>query len=106
MNRNRASRVRTLGTAVAAAAVLGLLAPSAAADSGVPSSTTPTTTAAVATSQSGTQDVGARASWRTIDTYRTSVTCQAAKLQLELNTNWTLRCQAAGVFTHHLQRYH
>lgn len=90
-------RGRVVGGLVAAVAVAGLAAPGtaqAAGNSGAP----------IARAAAG--EVGAAASWRTIDTYRTSVTCQAGKLQLELSTPWVLRCQAAGTFTYYLQRYY
>lgn len=45
------------------------------------------------------------ASWKTLDTYRTSFTCAGAKASLELRTPWVLRCQKAGTFTYYLQRY-
>ncbi|MFG3498111.1 hypothetical protein [Streptomyces sp. NPDC047928] len=98
MRKRSTPRTRLAGGVLTAVAVAGLALPGTAYAAGGSAGGAPTVRAAAG-------DAGTAAAWRTISTYRTAVTCQAAKLQLELSTPWVLRCQAAGVFTHHLQRY-
>lgn len=100
MSKNSRMRMSIASGVVTAAtfAVLGMAGPSHA--SGV-ESTTGTTA-----SQAAAKDVGAAASWRTIDTFKTPVGCAGQKAALELNTNWQLRCSMAGPLTFNLQRYY
>ncbi|GAB3647856.1 hypothetical protein [Streptomyces sparsus] len=88
-------RLRVVGGIVAAVATAGLVSPAAA--QAAPSADSGTHAAA--------SDVRAMATWRTISTHRTSFTCAGQKAAVELSTNWVLRCQKAGTFTYHLQRY-
>ncbi|MEG3627188.1 hypothetical protein [Streptomyces poriticola] len=98
MNQRNTLRARLTGGFVAAVALAGLAAPGAAQAATPASGGSPQVAAA--------SDVrAAAASWRTISTHRTALTCQAAKARLELSTPWVLRCQSAGLFTHRLQRY-
>ncbi|MFD5023429.1 hypothetical protein [Streptomyces sp. NPDC058373] len=96
MRRQGTFHRRFAGAAVAALSVAALAVPATA------QAASPAPTAASATAG----DIGAAASWRTLATYRTSFTCQGEKTSLELSTPWVLRCQKAGTFTYHLQRYY
>ncbi|MFE6717084.1 hypothetical protein ACFVDU_05790 [Streptomyces albidoflavus] len=95
MRQQKKFRARLAGGLLAAASVAVLAAPAGAQAA----------TPAESRSAASASEVGALASWRTISTYKTSLGCQGEKARLELNTPWVLRCQSAGVFTYHLQRY-
>ncbi|MEZ7005910.1 hypothetical protein [Streptomyces sp. AD55] len=99
MSRPEKIRTRLAGGLLAAASVAVLAAP-ATAQAAAPAAHRSTVSAAPAS------EAGITASWRTLATYRTSLGCKGEKASLELSTPWVLRCQSAGAFTHHLQRYH